>query len=84
MSIENNLKRIADSLEIIAGVLDDKAVQSFAAGVPMPECQDVVPAPAEVPAPAPVAEVPAPVVQMTLDQLNTSLSLDIPLMNVGP
>ncbi len=56
MSIENNLKRIADSLEIIAGVADDKAVKSFAADVKMPdpvivpqeECQDVPVAPVTV------------------------------------
>lgn len=46
MSIENDLKRIADSLEIIAGVADDKAVKSFAATVPL-----------KGEAPAPVVEV---------------------------
>lgn len=71
--IETELKRIADSLEIIADVLDDKAVKSFAAEVLLPECQDVVPAPAPktaldepkpgsaaaaTPAPAPKAAAP--------------------------
>lgn len=57
--LENQLKRIADSLEIIAGVLDDKAVQSFAAGVPLPveigsaEHKDIV---EEVPAPTPIVD----------------------------
>lgn len=46
MSIENTLIRIADALEIIAGVMDDKAEVSFAAEVPLKEEKPVdVPAP---------------------------------------
>jgi hypothetical protein len=95
MSLESNLKRIADSLEIIAGVLDDNAKESFAASVPLPveetpgeykersqteELEKEMPVPAPVPAPVEkkvVVPAPAPatepVVQMTLDQLNTGL-----------
>ena len=55
--LEKNIERIADALEIIAGVMDDKAENSYAAGVPMPECQDAPATAADIPAPVPVIEV---------------------------
>ena len=47
--LEKNIERIADALEIIAGVMDDKAENSYAAGVPLKK--------EKVEVPAPVAEV---------------------------
>ncbi len=57
MSIENNLERIATSLELIAKALSDRTV---AVASPVVE---VAPAPVAAPAPAPMVEVaPAPIV----------------------
>ncbi len=58
MSIEKSLKSIADSLEILAGVADDKAVKSFAAEIPLPIEKE--PAPVVVTAAETVAPTPAP------------------------
>lgn len=62
MSIENNLKRIADSLEIIAGVMDDFIVkageESVAGAVPLPDDEPLLMEVMDVPSPT-----PAPVVK---------------------
>lgn len=87
MSIENNLKRIADSLEIIAGVADDKAVNSFAATVSLKEAAEElntvgIKLTAEsVPAPIPVADkiVPAPTctsIEAPAPEITTQMTLD--------
>lgn len=78
MSIENNLKRIADSLEIIAGVMDDKAETSFAAKVPLPE-----EAGAPTPVPAPATIVDTPTVAPPIADAPTSVSAPAPAPEVG-
>lgn len=76
--IEKDLKRIADSLEIIAGVLDDKAAKSFAAEVPLPVEEASAPVVEKAPAPV-VEEAPAPapdVTQMSPEVLNDALVVE--------
>lgn len=73
--VEKDLGRIADALEIIAGVMDDwnsdAGKPSVAAAVPLPD------EPAEVPTPSPAKVAPAPApattAQMSPDELNTAL-----------
>lgn len=83
MPIESNLKRIADSLEIIAGVMDDKAVKSFAATVPLPDHVGA-PTPVEgtpVPTPAPIVDTPT--VAPPIADAPTSVSAPAPAPEVG-
>lgn len=70
--IEKDLKRIADSLEIIAGVLDDKAAKSFAAEIPLQEEKAPTPAPVVKEAPAPAPDV----TQMSPETLNDALVVE--------
>ena len=84
MSIEKTLIRIADSLEILAGAADDKAIESFAATIP-PKEEAAAPkaaAPKAAPA-APKAAAPkaAPAAQMTLEDLNAGLVAEYNRLN---
>ena len=73
MSIENNLKHIADALEKIAGSTEAPAP---AAPAPAPAPAPAAPAPA-APAPAAPAAHPAhPAAAMTVEQLNEALVVE--------
>jgi len=87
MSIESNLKRIADALEKIAvntqpGTFDTPAVTSADIVTQVPETTgDPVaapaPAPTAAPAPAPTTtEAPAPAPAMTPEELNAKLVIE--------